>query len=311
MNSKVTVTRFFAFSVTVTLLIFASQGMCGTDLPPTKNAIAFTRLTNGYWQIWTVDPDGNNLVQRSFSTKDKRKPVWKPTADQILFHTNDHALFLFDLATQDETQLLKDLGKISDAVFTPDGKKLIFTRFDENVKDASNLWSYDLETKERTLLTQDPGLQYSPHVSPDGKKIVYVAGKGWGTHEIWLLDLETSATKPADPSSDGKGKKRLTENETYDIAPEFSPDAGRIAYTSNLMGNYDIWLMGSDGKGQHKITKPLGLESSPSWSPDGTRLAIASQRGENLQIWTIDLEGKDWKQLTSGDDESQEPSWRK
>ncbi len=273
--------------------------LCFAEVPVSKDAIAFSRLTNSYWQIWTVDPNGDNLEQRTISPKDKRQPVWKPGEDKILFHTNSNELFLLDLVSREETPLLTELGQVSEASFTPDGKKLIFTRFDETVKDSSNLWLYDFETKEKTLLTTDPGLQYSPHVSPDGKKVVYVAGKGWGTHEIWVLDLES------------KEKTRLTENETYDLAPEFSPDRSKIAYSSNLMGNYDIWMVDADGKNPHKITKPLGMESFPSWSPDGSRLVIASQKGGNLQIWSIDLEGKDWKQLTDGEEEAREPAWRK
>ena len=277
---------------------FLSQ-LAFADILISKNAIVFSRLANGYWQIWTVDPDGNNLTQQTTSAKDKRKPIWKPAEDKILFSTNNHELFVYDLESQTETRLLSDLGKIQDAVFTPDGKKIIFTRFDENVKDASNLWLYDFETQQKTLLTQDPGLQYHPHVSPDGKQVVYVAGKGWGTHEIWLLDLET------------KEKKRLTKNESYDLTPEFSRDGTKIAYASNLMGNYDIWLMDSDGANQQKITKPLGFETSPTWSPDDKSLAFASQREKNLQIWMMNIETKEWKQLTSGDDESREPSWRR
>jgi len=290
--------------------------LCFAEVPISKDAIAFSRLTNGYWQIWTVDPNGDNLVQRTFSPKDKREPVWRPThllssphesggrikvggGDEILYHTNDNELFLFDLVTQEETQLLPELGKIGDAHFSPDGKKLIFTRFDEHLKDASNLWLYDFVAEEKTLLTSDPGLQYSPHVSGDGNKVVYVAGKGRGTHEIWLYDLNT------------KEKKRLTENESYDVEPEFSPDGAQIAYASNLMGNYDIWLMNGDGSNQHKITRPLGFEFSPAWSPDGSRLAIASQRGGNLQIWLMDLQGRNWKQLTFGEAESREPTWRR
>ena len=298
------------------------------EAPVSKDAIAFSRLTNGYWQIWTVAPNGDNLIQRTTSLKDKRNPVWKPGEDKILYHTSDNELFLYDLTAQEEAQLLPGLGRIGDASFTPDGRKLIFTRFDENVKDTSNLWLYDFDTKGKTLLTQDPGLQYSPDVSPDGTKVVYVAGKGWGTHEIWVLNLESSATqrssaapkaKLADPSSrqteggqaGGKEKKRLTENESYDVTPEFSADGTKVAYASNLMGNYDIWLMDSDGKNQRKITKPIGMETSPTWSPKGDRLAIASQRKGNLQIWLMDPQGKEWKQLTFGDEEAREPAWRR
>ena len=280
-------------TMTISSFVFAA------DLPPAKDEIAFSRKTNGYWQIWTVDPDGNNLIQRTFSSKDKRKPVWKPGEDKILYHTSNNEVFEFDLTAQEEKQLLPDLGQITDSAFSPDGKTLIFARFDSNVKDKSNLWLYDLESKELTLLIEDPGFQYSPRFSPDGTKIVFVYGRGWRTHDLWLYTLKS------------KAKKRLTDNDAYDLMPEFSPDGATIACASSRTGNYDIWLINADGSNPRRITKPLGVESFPSWSPKGDRLAIASQRGGSLQIWLINIEGKDWKQLTFGDDESREPAWRK
>ena len=291
--------RKFGAMVVSLLLVFFSNLSFAADLPPTKDAIAFSRLTNGYWQIWTVDPDGNNLIQRTFSPKDKRKPVWKPGEDKILYHTSNNEVFEFDLTTQEEKQLLPELGQITDLTFSPDGKTLVFARFDSNVKDKSNLWLYDLESKELTLLIEDPGFQYSPRFSPDGTKIVFVYGQGWRTHDLWLYTLKS------------KAKKRLTDNDAYDLMPEFSPDGATIACASSRTGNYDIWLINADGSNPRRITKPLGVESFPSWSPKGDRLAIASQRGGSLQIWLINIEGKDWKQLTFGDDESREPAWRK
>lgn len=266
---------------------------------PAKNAIIFTRVTDGYWQLWTMDPDGNNAVQRTFSESDKRNPVWINQKPEVLFHTSDNRLFKLNLETGQEVQLMPELGQLGEACFTPDAKSFIYTLIDENVKDASNLWMQDLTTGKRTLLTQDPGLQYSPRVSPDGRRVVYVAGKGWGNHEIWIMDLVT------------REKQKLTDNEVYDIKPEFSKDGSRVLYASNAMGTYDIWVMDRTGEHNTRLTKLLGSESSPSWSPDDSRIVLSSQRGGDEQIWTMDANGGDWRQLTEGPGEAKEPSWRK
>ncbi len=266
---------------------------------PASDSIIFTRVTDGYWQLWTIDPDGKDLVQRTFTSMDKRNPVWAFEEAKVLFHTSDNQLYLLDLETGSEKRLLPQVGQLAEACFVPNGQSIIYTLIDENLKDTSNLWIHDLATDKRTLLTNDPGLQYSPNVSKDGRRLVYAAGKGWGNHEIWVMDLVT------------KEKKKLTENEVYDIEPVFSSDGNRIVYASNAMGSYDIWVMDKTGENNARLTKLLQSESSPSWSPDGARIVFASQRSGELQLWAMDSSGENWKQLTIGPGEAKEPSWRK
>ena len=42
---------------------------------------------------------------------------------------------------------------------------------------------------------------------------------------------------------DGSGLTQLTDNLAYDVFPSFSPDGKRIAFESDRMGNFDIWVM--------------------------------------------------------------------
>jgi len=54
--------------------------------------------------------------------------------------------------------------------------------------------------------------------------------------------------------------------------PEYS-GPGKIAYTTNRDGNYEIYTMDGDGSNRTRITNSDQWESSPAWSPDGTQLA--------------------------------------
>jgi Tol biopolymer transport system component len=58
-------------------------------------------------------------------------------------------------------------------------------------------------------------------------------------------------------------------------APDFSPNGRRIAYISNVSGNFAIWLMRADGRDQHQVIGMRGYDYfQPRWSPDGTRLVF-------------------------------------
>ena len=53
---------------------------------------------------------------------------------------------------------------------------------------------------------------------------------------------------------------------------------GRIAFFSDLAGNYDVYSMNPDGSGLTKLTHNPKPDGGPSWSPDGTKIAFDSLR---------------------------------
>src|SRR6476646_8994053 len=70
--------------------------------------------------------------------------------------------------------------------------------------------------------------------------------------------------------SSGAGLKRLTTGQFPSIAPAFSPDGTRIAFTRTGVG---IVTMNVDGKDVHRLTTN-GRDSFPAWSPDGQPIAF-------------------------------------
>ena len=85
---------------------------------------------------------------------------------------------------------------------------------------------------------------------------------------------------------------RLTDNDTIDTNPDWSPDRSRIAFTSNRDGDLDIWLMRADGTGVVPLTRNDVPDSEVDWSPDGSHLTYDSFDDAGvLQVFTVDSEG--------------------
>lgn len=74
-----------------------------------------------------------------------------------------------------------------------------------------------------------------------------------------------------------------------------------VAFTSNVDGNVDIWVMNGDRSNMRNITNSTDTEYDPSLSPDGQRLAFASDRDGDFEIYTISVNGTDLQQITNND----------
>ncbi|HET8649216.1 MAG TPA: Ig-like domain-containing protein, partial [Gemmatimonadales bacterium] len=94
-----------------------------------------------------------------------------------------------------------------------------------------------------------------------------------------------------------------------DIDGVFSPDHTRIAFSSNRIGTFAIYLMNADGSDLRRITLGTGGDGEPAWSPDGTQLAYTSGRSGTRQIWLMTADGNNPHALTDAPKESTAPAF--
>jgi Tol biopolymer transport system component len=120
-------------------------------------------------------------------------------------------------------------------------------------------------------------------------------------------DLEIFTVNP-----DGTGIQQLTNNQSSDAFPTWSPDGTRIAFESDREGDNDIWIMNADGSNPRNVTGAIaGNEYFPTWSPDGTRLAFRGTYGTDLdgEIYTVRLNGTGLTRLTNNTAFDGRPEW--
>ncbi|MGH9943921.1 MAG: Calx-beta domain-containing protein [Pyrinomonadaceae bacterium] len=66
---------------------------------------------------------------------------------------------------------------------------------------------------------------------------------------------------------------------------------GRILFSSERDGNYEIYVANPDGSGPTRLTNSELSDREPAWSPDGNRLAFASDRDGDTEIYVMSLNG--------------------
>jgi len=85
---------------------------------------------------------------------------------------------------------------------------------------------------------------------------------------------------------------------------------GRIVFSSNRDGNWEIYTMNPDGFNIHRLTRTQDYdECSPLWSPDGKHIAFSSKTGDKSAIEVMSANGRKRRKLTDHAAKDTDPSW--
>lgn len=84
---------------------------------------------------------------------------------------------------------------------------------------------------------------------------------------------------------------------------------GRILYTSERDGDFEIYIMNEAGEDVAQLTDNEAEEFNPKFSPDGQQIAFVSDRDGDNEIFVMDLDGSGQAQLTDNDVDDHAPAW--
>ena len=144
-------------------------------------------------------------------------------------------------------------------------------------------------------LTYNEAEDSVPEWSPDGEKIAYASTRD-GNWDIYVMDVEDALD-----TTKGIVLQHLTNHESDDLSPVWSPDGSQIAFASKRDGDWDIYVMDADGTHLSQLTNSPDTETKPSWSPNGTRIAFDSGAGYNRDIFIMDSDGSNLEFVVRAD----------
>ncbi len=190
--------------------------------------------------------------------------------------------------------------------FSPDGKKIIFSKRDDpRVDQKYRLWIMNSDgTDIKRFLEINYRYLLAPVWSPDGKKIAFIArnSQKGGEGGLYVTDTDNPISfycvsnilpSPAQPTWSSDSREIAFSSEEL-----FSKPLGR-----NLRVEVDrggIYLVDIFDKSSRKL---VNLASEPSWSPDGKKIAFVSAEKElgfefeDIIIWDRQHEYNNMKPL--------------
>ena len=273
-----------------------------------------TRPPYGCDQIFTATAQGKNLRLVStgkgrctcgFYSPDKKKIIFASThlgSDSCppppdysrgyvwaLYKTYD--IFIGNSKGSNLKRLTETYGYDAECVFSPDGKKILFT----SDRDGDlELYEMDTEGKNVKRLTNSLGYDGGAFYSLDGKKICFRARVITDSVELknYQEKLKEGLIEPRYlelfvMNADGSDRRQITNNGAANFCPYFTPDGKKIIFASNMDDpkgrNFELYLINLDGTDLERITYNPTFDGFPMFSNDGKRLVFCSNRNNKKE----------------------------
>ncbi|MGQ3039113.1 MAG: Tol-Pal system beta propeller repeat protein TolB [Brevundimonas sp.] len=146
-------------------------------------------------------------------------------------------------------------------------------------------------------LTDGNEVIMSPRFSVhDPNEITYVA-LGRDYSRIYLFNLQT------------RRRESLGEFDGQVLAPRFSNDGSKLAFSIIRGGNTDVYVMDLASRQLRRLTSDPGIDTSPSFSPDNSRIVFTSDRSGSARLYVMNADGSGQRPISRGGGLYTAPNW--
>ena len=257
-------------------------------------------------------PDGNHFIYLSSSNRPDQQGIYAASLDsserklivatdanaayvepgQLLFMRGDVLMAQpFDLRNlklqggprrvADHVERIETAIQFPGAIFSASPNGVLVWRHGSSSPESVLQW-VDRSGK-RLGVVGEPADYSNPALSPDDRRLaIGIRDPQTKTRDIWIFDQLRGT------------KTRLTFDPADDLDSIWSPDGTRIAFTSNRLGQRDIYQTPADGSGSAELLlgDKIGQKNVEDWSRDGKYLVYNYQTQTTLShLYVLPLLG--------------------
>jgi serine/threonine-protein kinase len=185
--------------------------------------------------------------------------------------------WVLDLERVTLQRLTSDPGYNRGAVFSPDSRRIAFTRALGDTEEI--YWQAADGSGSPEALTDGSGMQMHPvDMTADGATLLYTNAD---------LPRDIFMTPLAGPAGPGTP---LLAGPASESGPTVSPDGRWLAYSSDETGSYEIYVRPFPDVGAGRWLVSTGGGIHPQWSRDGTELFYLVPRGPDVAMLAVPVE---------------------
>jgi Tol biopolymer transport system component len=177
---------------------------------------------------------------------------------------------------------------IQDAVWSPDGRQIAFSRYEGTGRYDNSDWAVWVADRDgshpRVVLRRALYVAFSP------------LGDRLAAHMLFDGDWEVVTVR-----TDGSDLRRITRRVGEDEVPSWTPDGKGLVYSAKVDGNLDLYRIDLGNGAPRRLTSDPAADYNPVVSPDGKRVVFYREKGDDHdQVWTLDLESGREARVTDG-----------
>ena len=186
-----------------------------------------TRLTNsrGYDAEASYSPDGQWIAFSSMRDAYNRQ-LSDPEKKQLEVDPSFFGeIYIMRADGSGQRRLTTVNGYDGGPFFSPDGKRIVWRRFDEQGLIA-DVWTMNVDGSDQRQVTRFGSMSWAPYIHPSGEYLLFASNKlGFENFEVFMVDVAGT-----------KEPVRITYSDGFDGLPVPSPDGTQIAWTSSRGG---------------------------------------------------------------------------
>lgn len=240
---------------------------------PDGAQLVFASNRSGNYEIYLRAANGEERNLTNNLAEDAH-PSWSPGGDRIIFVSNRSGSYFQIYTMRPDGADVRQVASIpgNNAMyprFSPDGSRIAYMQ--ASTSSAVCTWNWDVwvmnsnGSNPQRVTTQMLADLY-PSWTPDGQTIVYASCRNWVDFDLYAINLTT-----------GFETQINSWYGSNEWGPTFSPDADYMAFSTDIDGNSEIYVVSSAGGTATNLTQNAQSDLSASWKRASATFSISGR----------------------------------